>query len=94
MGKDIAMWTAVSIVFAVAFGFAFIVISDSYAAAFSHHKPATTTMWTMLGDYDFTEATEWNELFGQPLIWIYGFISTLVLVNLLVAMMADSAPHT
>jgi hypothetical protein len=91
MFNDIAKWTVVSSVFAAAFGIAFTSVADPHASSSSSQSPHTLSLWTMLGYFDYQEVKEWNELLGPPLLWIYAFVSTLVLVNLLIAMMSDSA---
>ena len=47
-------------------------------------------MEAMLGSFDETAVYAWNHEMGPLLLWIYALLSTVVLVNLLVAMMADT----
>lgn len=50
---------------------------------------AALVFWSIFGEFDL-EKTEDRAPFGAPLLFIYGVVVSIVLVNLLVAMFADS----
>ena len=104
MLNDIVIWTVLSLVISLGFGFAFVVLLPSSAANhsvgdFMGLHPVYESIWLWVGSGVHSSRGEMEVSTGSEvptnlvmpsLMWIYQFIIGVLLVNLLIAMMSDT----
>lgn len=102
MVNDVISFFAFILVFSFGFGVAFSVLMPGASASDpAYHildtSPLWQPFWGLFGDFDL-EAMEENTPFGAydinfaapVLLWVYMFLTTIMLVNLLIAQMSDT----
>uniref|UniRef100_A0A7S4BVR2 TRPM SLOG domain-containing protein n=1 Tax=Chrysotila carterae TaxID=13221 RepID=A0A7S4BVR2_CHRCT len=99
MIQDVTDWFKLVIFITIGFGVAFTVLLPGYSSSAQEYgeiyaRPFFWPFWGLLGDFDVTEIYEYYSTVNQPeatvavwLLFIYMFITTIVLVNLLIAQM-------
>ena len=99
MFSDVSSFFAFIIVFSFGFGAAFAVLMPGYATAPWFHvldqSPLWQPFWGLFGDFDLAAMEEYSNFehyemsFALPvLLWVYMFLATVVLINLLIAQMS------
>ena len=99
MASDVSSFFAFIIVFSFGFGAAFAVLMPGYARAPLYHvldqSPLWQPFWGLFGDFDLAAMEEYSDFehyemsFALPvLLWVYMFLATVVLINLLIAQMS------
>ena len=106
LAMDVARFTVIMIIFILAFSFSFAIIfpnpSEYKGWEFLGGHPLYLTFWGVVGGIDTIEVlTILKEQRDQPtvtlaciLLWIFQFMTGVVLVNLLIAMMSDTYAGT
>ena len=102
MMNDVAFFSIILLFVSFGFGFAFMALSPNAASEISPYllfgnAPMWTPFWGIFGSYNKDFHTDEVSSEGDPvsvvgptLLWIYLFITTIILVNLLIAQMSDT----
>ena len=102
MLPEVIKWLGVALIFILGFGFCFMVLlpaAQSTAPEFLL-RPFFITFWGLLGDFDVPALYENFAVSGSfeeditivilpLLLWLYIFVTTVILVNLLIAQMSS-----
>jgi len=94
---DVLPFSGLLIVIFFSFGLAFQALMPNVLYDSLPSSPLFIPLWASLGAIDLEHMQEYlnsydrvNSVLGPALLWIFSFMSTVVLVNLLIAMMADT----
>ena len=99
--QDVANFFFIESVLIAAFGVAFAVLQPGAMQAYSAHEvmgraPLYVPFWGMFGEFDLEKMImqvndEKPTIIVLPLLlWVYMFVSSVILVNVLIAQMADT----
>jgi len=99
---DLSKWLVIATCFSIGFGLAFTTLMPGKTMTDPPWlRPFWSPFWAMVGTFDVTDAYEYNPPFTNyngilpgwltpPLIWLYVFFVTVVLLNLLIAQMSST----
>ena len=95
MFRDVFDWIKLVAFISVGFGIAFTVLMPGTTYGMLTARPFFLPWWGLLGDfdmdaiYDYYAITDYPTAFVMPvLMFVYMFVTTVVLVNLLIAQMS------
>ena len=94
MVKDVAVYFAIMVIIFLGFVFAVYFVADSHSGFNSPAESAVTLLTGIISDFDFDGFGDDNDTvlfyFGYFVVVLYLFLASIVLLNLLIAMMATT----
>jgi len=99
MSEDVVSWFSLTILITIGFGVSYAVLMPAASATAQTHanylgRPFFQPFWGLLGDFDAESVFEYYSVEEFPaavlmplMLWVYNFLTSIVLVNLLIAQM-------